>query len=85
MQAQNYEDSITKEHIGTPLSRPISASLSLSLSFSVSACDSRTHTYTKHLSMEIEIMIMYPSVCIKVLPLQKKAVRHEMANVKLMD
>lgn len=47
-------------------------------------CLSHTHTrrhtraHTKHLSMEIEIMIMYPSVCIKVLPLQKKAGRHEM-------
>lgn len=31
-----------------------------------------------HLSMEIEIMIMYPSVCIKVLPLQKNPGGHEM-------
>lgn len=34
-------------------------------------CGSLTHK-KKHLSMEIEIMIMYASVCIKVLPLQKK-------------
>lgn len=53
--------------------------LDLSTLGSCHADSFRLHHATPHCSgTEIEIMIMCPSDCIKVLPLQKKAGRHEM-------
>lgn len=58
------EGSVATKRAAAPLCLPISP---LSLFFSVSLSLANTHARScTHPSMEIEIMIMYPSVCIKV-------------------